>query len=430
MKRGLRWLGGVLLITLVTVVGMAIFDICPPEGPWPQPPWCPDSPFSWPFSQPDEEVLEASVVDSEPEIQATEEEVLVTMAESVFSGLSRVQAIFDQGLQGMAQYTPSAGGSMHIGRLFSTSGSGRLACMRPYMGSGSFNIPEGFTAPLPEDGYIPAPEGACGAGALPEVRFSDLAGEPVTGERLVEENIQTIDFAALIGEDPEVKSIETIITEALQPGDMRLTTPEGWNEALWEPLAAEQQPMDSLVEYQLWNTADEIEMLIADSIESRMQAMGISDIVIGAFRQSNHQNWFASRLAEPENELASMDIIAEFDGAFHGTVEEERSFTLPAPGEMPEFGPMTGTGELSFDHPELGLLNFEVELAWSEWDELGRVSGGEMQMIERSAGYEIHMAFQPDGKKEGDVYIDGELVGRVEMLIEGNETYMKFIPLD
>ena len=188
--------------------------------------------------------------------------------------------------------------------------------------------------------------------------------------------------------------------------------------------------MDSLIEYQLWNTADEIESLIADSIESRMQAMGIPNVVIEDFKQSERHGWFASRPAEPENELAAMDVVAEFDGAFQGVIEEERTFTLPEPGEMPEFGPMTGAGEISFDHPELGLLTFEVELDWSEWDELGRVSGGDMQMIEPSAGYEIHMTFQPDGTKEGDVYIAGELVGRVEMSVEGTETYMEFTPLD
>jgi hypothetical protein len=211
---------------------------------------------------------------------------------------------------------------------------------------------------------------------------------------------------------------------------MSLTTTSGWNEVLWERLAAQQQPMDSLIDYHLWNTADEIEALVVDSIESRMEMMGIPDSVIEAFRQSDRNGWFASRPSTLENELASMDVIAEFDGNFHGTIEEERTFRISAPGEMPAFGPMTGSGELTFDHPSLGLLTFDVELAWSEWDEFGRVNGGEMHMVEQSGGYEIHMTFRPDGTKEGEVYMKSELVGRVEMIVEGNNSYMEFLPLE
>ena len=132
----------------------------------------------------------------------------------------------------------------------------------------------------------------------------------------------------------------------------------------------------------------------------------------------------------PENELASMDIIAEFNGDFSGTIEEERTFTLPAPGEMPEFGPMTGGGVLTFDHPTMGELVFDVELEWTDWDELGRVNGGEMHMVEQEGGYEIHMIFLPDGTKEGEVFMNGELIGTVEMIVEGNDTMMEFFPLE
>jgi hypothetical protein len=427
MKKALAWLSGFIVIVVVAIIGMAVLNICPPQGPWPQPPWCPGSPFEWPFSQPEAVAGEEAPELVEPSQAETEEEVITHMAEGVFSGLTRVQTYFDQGLRGMGQFTPELGRGM---ATISLSGSGHLACLRPLQGSGPYNIPEGFIGPLASDGYIPAPAGACGAGASPVVRFSDQAGQPVTGERLAEEQVQTIDFATLTGSDPEIPSLESLINSALQPGDMRLTTAQGWNEVLWEPLAARQQPMDSLIDYQLWNTADEIEVLVVDSIESRMEGMGIPDIVLESFHQSDRYGWFASRPSAPENELASMDIIAEFDGDFHGTVEEERTFYIPAAGEMPEFGPMTGSGELTFDHPSLGLLTFDIELAWSEWDELGRVNGGEMHMVEQSGGYEIHMTFRPDGTKEGEVYMNGELAGRVEMIVEGNNTYMEFLPLD
>jgi len=49
----------VALLTLCIggIAAMVVIKICPPEGPWPQPPWCENSPFSTPFEilQVDEE---------------------------------------------------------------------------------------------------------------------------------------------------------------------------------------------------------------------------------------------------------------------------------------------------------------------------------------------------------------------------------------
>ncbi len=427
MKSGLMWAGRVLLVMVIAIAGMAIFNLCPPDGPWPQPPWCSGSPFNWPFSEP-EDVLEEEPTPFVPVVTESREEALVSMAQSLFLSLTSVQTYYDQGLQAMVQFLPGGGGGPMLGGYPGGRGGGRLACVRPFQGSVPFNIPEGFTGPLAEDGFIPAPEGACAAGVRPEVRFVDQSGEPVTGERLAEEEVSTIEFDALTGQNPEVQSLERIISNALQPGDMRLTTAEGWNEALWDSLAGEQQPMDSLMEYQLWNSAETIETLVADSIEARMRSMGIPEVVIEAFRQSDYHGWFASRHAEAENALASMEIIAAFDGDFNGIIEEERSFTLAEPGEMPEFGPMTGSGEIVFDHPTLGEMNFEVEFEWSAWDELGRVNGGELRMLDASAGYEIQISFLPDGTKEGEVLVDGEIIGGVEIIVDGTETSMEFIP--
>ncbi len=39
---------GVIGFCLLAVILMGIFDICPPVGPWPQPPWCPGSPYKLP----------------------------------------------------------------------------------------------------------------------------------------------------------------------------------------------------------------------------------------------------------------------------------------------------------------------------------------------------------------------------------------------
>lgn len=39
---------GFLGLCILGVVVMGVFDICPPAGPWPQPPWCPGSPYKLP----------------------------------------------------------------------------------------------------------------------------------------------------------------------------------------------------------------------------------------------------------------------------------------------------------------------------------------------------------------------------------------------
>ncbi len=50
MKNVVKIVGIVLVALLVVGGAMAVFDICPPQGPWPLPPWCPGSSIPWPFS--------------------------------------------------------------------------------------------------------------------------------------------------------------------------------------------------------------------------------------------------------------------------------------------------------------------------------------------------------------------------------------------
>jgi serine/threonine protein kinase len=49
--------GGFLGVCLLVVVVASVFDICPPAGPWPIPPWCAGSSISWPFSAPPTQVV-------------------------------------------------------------------------------------------------------------------------------------------------------------------------------------------------------------------------------------------------------------------------------------------------------------------------------------------------------------------------------------
>lgn len=40
MKKVIKLLSILILILILTILGMFILDICPPNGPWPMPPWC------------------------------------------------------------------------------------------------------------------------------------------------------------------------------------------------------------------------------------------------------------------------------------------------------------------------------------------------------------------------------------------------------
>jgi len=119
-----------------------------------------------------------------------------------------------------------------------------------------------------------------------------------------------------------------------------------------------------------------------------------------------------------------MYIVAEFSGDLKGTIEETRTFHIPSAGMPPEFGIMTGDGTVEFSHPELGLIRFDVELEWTEWDEMGRVNGGSMSLIDQAGVYEIHITFSPDGTKEGELFVNGEYAGLVTLNVEGTSTYL------
>jgi serine/threonine protein kinase len=47
-------LGGLIGVILLGIIMMGVFDICPPPGPWPIPPWCEGSPYQLPGVEGDE----------------------------------------------------------------------------------------------------------------------------------------------------------------------------------------------------------------------------------------------------------------------------------------------------------------------------------------------------------------------------------------
>jgi hypothetical protein len=429
MKKVALLLVGVVGILVITCIAGAVIGLCPPEGPWPLPPWCEGSKISWPFNPKAQatyaiteiaDEIDDATTDNPQGDQPTEVGIAAVTAEIV-TDLTLIQEYFDTGIMGMAGVTPD----IDLGRGFSgTLRVVHLACLIPDAQGGPPSIPPSFRGPMSPSGFMGAPGGACAAGADPKVQFKDKGGDPITPERLADEDITVIDYETLTGENPEVESIQQILTQSIVPGDPALTTPEGWNEKVWEPLKETRSPMESLLDYQLWNTSDEIEEMVSGSVRERMVSMGIPDQVIHAFDQSDHHGWFASRYAEEANELAAMYIVAEFSGDLRGTIEETREFHIPGAGEPPEFGIMTGDGIVEFDHPELGLVIFDVELEWTEWDDLGRVNGGSMSLIDQAGVYEIHITFKPDGTKLGELFVYGEYAGLVTLDVEGTSTYL------
>jgi hypothetical protein len=443
MKKVVLLFVSVVGIGVIACIVGAVAGICPPDGPWPLPPWCEGSTISWPFSpKPQPTYIVTEIVDDlddesdtgfldEPEDE-TPELGIATITAEIATDLSLIQEYFDNGISGMSGVTPD----INLGMGF--SGMIRivhLACLTPDAQQGSPRIPPSFRGPLDPSGFISAPSGACAAGADPKAQFQDVEGDIITPEKLAEENVSVIDYDILTGENAEVASIEEILTQAIVPGDPDLVTPEGWNEKVWQPLKDAQTPMESLLDYQLWNVSDEIEEMVSSSVRERMVNMNLPDMVLNAFDQSDYQGWFASRYAEEVDELAAMYIVAEFSGDLRGTIEETRSFHIPGAGLNPEFGIMTGNGTVEFDHPDLGLIVFDVEIEWTEWDDLGRVNGGSMNLVDQTGIYEIRMTFKPDGTKEGELFANGEYVGLVTLDVDGTSTYLdiqedKSIPLD
>ena len=422
MRKTVTVLGIIVAVFIVGCAVAALLNLCPPQGPWPLPPWCPGSQFTWPFSKPQIADSGATQADVESLSESTPDEAhMAQIAVEMISDLSAIQAYYDESVTGMASFQPPSEARMSG---VSSMAYAHLATLRSKQGAGGYGIPEGFLAPLGSSGYMPAPAGACAAGASPVARFSNELGEPITGDRLAEENVSVIDFSTLTGDAEGEPGLETIMREAIAPGDTRLATPEGWNEVLWDKLASYQSPMDSLMDYHLWTISKDLETIIADSVEEQLDVMGVPQMIVDAFERSAKENWFASRPSEEGGRLGSMDIIAEFGGDLTGTIEETRTFRLPEPGGKPEFGIMTGDGVLSFEHPTMGNMTFDVELEWTSWDDMGRVNGGEMLMVRQGGGYEIHMIFRPDGTKEGTVFVDGVEAGTINMTVDGSSTYL------
>jgi len=382
------------------------------------------------------------------ENQSDEELISITIT-SILYNLDSIQNHYNEAVAAIGQTTAETGNVFG----FSPTTNAKLARLiyEPFydVNPGTFDaIPGGFRSALGSSGYIDAPAGACGGGASAKARFSSYGPYPgsyqqggqlpqlyristvpedekilITGELLEEAEISNIDFELLVG--TEEQSLDAILKELISPSDYRLLTPEGWNEAVWEPLADYQEPADSLMDYHLWSISPDIEQLVIDEIQAQMEAFGVPEIALTAFEESDSYGWFANSEPLPEHRLAFMEVEAEFAGDLQGIINEQREFSIPEIGEFPEFGEMIGGGEIIYTHPTLGPIEFEMQVHWTGWDEIGRVNVGTANFINEELGYEIEMRFNPDGTKEGDVIVDGINVGTVILSVEGTSTYIQ-----
>jgi hypothetical protein len=303
------------------------------------------------------------------------------------------------------------------GKLFA------LPLQKIHLFQGSGEIPSGFLDPLPESGYIPAPEGACAVGASPSASFLNQNGEKITPDLMAEKDIQVIGFDELTGGSIEGRKLEETIRSLIKPGDMDLATSEGWNNKVWNQLATKQTSAVSMMDYYLWSVSDQIEAEVVGEIAATLDSMGLPSQVMNAFQASRTSGWYANQIPVESDLISAMEIEAVFSGRTEGTIHERRDFSLPELGEMPQFGPMKGEGSVVYHDPDYGDYPFDLELDWNKWDQLGRVTAGELLFTDLEHGAVIEMTVNEDNTRVARVYRDGVEVGIVHVDSDGILTY-------
>jgi len=405
----------------------------------------------------------ALAAEQAPNPEISEEEIIANTITSIFHNLDGIQNHYNQGVSGMGQTTADPGGI--FGFLPTSNAKMARLVYAPFTQTTPHitdSVPEGFQERLDSSGSISAPAGACGAGAWAQAIFVTNGQEAfwmdsrsvflgrrvydiidhhrrprvirkmtpqenplivISGDLLEEAQLSNIDFEILIGEGDE--SLNSILMELISPTDMRLLTSEGWNEAVWEPLAEYQEPAESLMDYHLWSISPQLEQIVLDEIQAQLETMGVPGVVMDAFENSDRYGWFAKPESQPEDGLSYMFVEAEFSGDLQGTIYEERDFTFPDPGDLPEFGEMLGAGEITYNHPDLGSIEFDLGIQWTGWDEMGRVNVGKAYLYNSDLDYAIEMNFNEDGTKTGEVIVGGEPVGEITLSVEGTSTYIQ-----
>ena len=421
MKNLLKILGGGIVFLVIIMAVMVFMNICPPQGPWPQPPWCPGSSISWPFTKASDPPVVG--VEPETEIGISEDERLALVAIGLVQDLTTVNTYFNDAASSIAQV-----------QAFFPADSQSLVCSSPgktmaprLPGSnllqGPGEIPTGFLDPLPESGYIPAPAGACAVGASPSASFLNEKGEKIDAALLAAKDINVIGFEDLTGGSIEGNQLEGTLASLITPGDQDLMSAAGWNEKVWNKMMEAQNPASSLMDYHLWSVSSQIERAVVESMLARMETMGLPPQVINAYTASRTSGWYASPTPEDADRIAAMEIEAVFSGKTEGTIYEQRDFSLPILGEMPVFGPMSGEGSVVYHDPDSGDYPFDLEIDWTKWDALGRVTEGEIVFTDPEHDVMIELSVRDDNSRTAHVYRHGNRVGIVNVDTGGRITY-------
>jgi len=445
MKNILKIIGGGVVVLAISVTAMAVLDICPPQGPWPQPPWCPGSAISWPFSDPQGQsvtVEESSFTTEGEDHQSTDGEGSQTddddshLDENISENerLARVAIGLVQDLTSVNDYFNGAASSIgevqashQANKLFlvSNSHSKVMALSLPGMNllQVDSQIPQGFLDPLPESGFIPAPAGACAVGASPSASFLNQRGEKITLELLAQKDIQVIGFEALTGGSIDGRQLEETLTSLIPAGDPDLATAAGWNQKVWSKMAENQNTAASLMDYHLWSASGQIEAAVVESMEKNMESMGLPPQVISAFQSSQTSGWYAGPAPEEADKISAMEIEAVFSGKTEGTIYEKRDFSISELGELPQFGPMVGEGSVVYHDPDFGDYPFDLEIDWTKWDELGRVTEGEIIFTDQEHDVVIELSVWEDNSRIAHVFRQGIKVGVVNVDSDGMISY-------
>jgi hypothetical protein len=309
-------------------------------------------------------------------------------------------------------------------------GRGRYTVHYTAVTQANKKVPQEFLDQLPSDGEMPAPAGACPAAANPKVNFKTVGGDTVTPDLFTEKDIQTIPSELVTMAQNDPTSLTSMVENLVPLGDQRLATPAGWNELLWAPLRAMQQPAESLMDYQLWNASEEIMQEISAKYRERLVSYGVPPIVLNAYDASAAgNNWYASTEPTEQDALAQMDIQAELTGSMNGMVHEQRDFSIPGAAQTPIYGPQTGDGTVTWDAPGVGEVAFAVNIYLDQFDEQGRAIGGTAtgDAIDY-AGYQVVFTFKPDGSKDGVVLKDGVELGYLTMTVD-HEKFENYIDI-